>query len=115
LPICLRNPNDPGYPPSDEAVTRYFQALPKNNDLAIKAHAAIACFLGALHETMHASLVRIHTQNSCNGRDLRKAWHKHMETNRRDPFRQEFFADVVEKAEQESNHFLSYFVLLTPC
>ena len=115
VPICLRGPNDPGYPPPDTAVTSFFQGVPKNTNLTVTAHVAIACFLGALHETMHASLVRIQKENSCNGHDLRKIWYERMEKNRRGSFRQDFFAEVIRKAEQAIHCFVMYFILLMPC
>ena len=115
VPICLRGPKDPSYPPPDTAVTDFFQGVPKNNDLSITAHVAFACFIGALHETMHASLVRIHKENSCNGHDLRTIWHERMEKNRRGSFRRDFFAEVIRKAEQAIKRFVIYFILLMPC
>lgn len=93
----------------------YFKALPKDNDLSITAHVGIACFLGALHEAMLASLMRIQTENHCNGFDLRNAWHELMEKNHQDGYREKFFQSVVKRAEQASHHFSMYFPALIAC
>jgi hypothetical protein len=62
---------------------------------------------------MRASLVRMYAEKSCNGHDLRQAWHERMETNRRGGFRQEFFAEVISETERAINRFVMYFILLT--
>ena len=64
---------------------------------------------------MRASLVRMHEEESCNGCDLRQAWHEHMEKNRRGSFRREFFVKVISEAEKAINHFAMHFILLTTC
>jgi hypothetical protein len=94
-------------------VTGFFEKVPRNNDLSVTGHVAIACFLGALHETMRTSLVRMHAEKSCNGHDLRQAWHERMEKHRLGGFRQEFFAEVISEAEKVLNRFVMYFILLT--
>ena len=96
-------------------MTGFFEKVPRNNDLSVTGHVAIACFLGALHETMRASLVRMHEEKSCNGHDLRQAWHERMEKNRRGDFRREFFAEVISAAEKAIDRFVMYFILLTTC
>ena len=106
LPICLRNPRDPGYPLSDDAVFYYFKGLPGDNDLSVTAHVGIACFLGALHETTLGSLERIRTENRCDGPKLRSIWHGLMENDIQKGYRPKFFESVIQRAKQVSHPFL---------
>lgn len=97
LPICLRNPRDPGYPLSDEAVVEFFKKLPKGNDLSVTAHSAIACFIAAAHGTMLTWLQALQNQYECDGKQLLESWHSLMEKGNVTQ-RRRFFLEVVERA-----------------
>jgi len=103
LPVCLRNPTNPGYPLSDDVVFSYFQSLSLNNDMSINAHMGVASFFGAAHVAMHDRLKSIQAKRGLNGPDLRNAWHELIERDR--PYRLEFYRDVVQKAKKASGYF----------
>jgi hypothetical protein len=73
----------------------------------------IACLLGALHETMHTSLESL-KGNTPDGPNLRAAWHEHMEKNP-PRYREQFFEDVIKKADQAIHHLCTYFLGLIAC
>jgi hypothetical protein len=101
LPICIRSPDAPGYPPSDEGVYQYFSKLTKDHDLSLSAHQTIACFLGAVHKTM---LKRLQEKRNAgyDGTVLLKRWHEIMEEEPSQKYRNAFFLEVVEKAKSVS-------------
>jgi hypothetical protein len=113
LPICLRRPDDPGYPSGDVAVHEYFSALTTDNDISYTAHSAIACFLGALHATMLTRLQEKHNEVH-NGRAVLAWWHHVMQNEGEKVYRKEFFATVVSEAKSVSCHFyvLTEFITL---
>ncbi|KAF8343351.1 hypothetical protein F5887DRAFT_1212483 [Amanita rubescens] len=96
LPICLRQSNDPGYPPGDKSVVKFFSALPGNSDT--NAHTAIACFLAAAHQTMLETLQEAH-KKGLNGPHLLRYWHRLMEPTGPRDRREKFFTKVVEQAD----------------
>src|SRR6266550_8431253 len=98
LPICLRKSGDPGYPPGDEPVVKFFSVLPKDTDLSLTAYAAIASFLAAAHEMMLETLQKAHEEKKLNGQQLLKYWHGLMEPIGARDSREEFFTKVVERA-----------------
>ena len=79
LPICLRNPNSPGYPLSDEEVHYYFEQITTNNDMSLTAHSAIARFLTAAHETMLKWLKEAQQKYNFNAEALHTWWYDIME------------------------------------
>ena len=110
LPICLRAPGAPGYPPGDKAVYDYFAGLHHNNDLSVSAHAAIACFLGAAHTTMLNYL-----RNAQAGRtpmELLGYWHSVMEESEG---RADFFEGVVNLAKSVNHFHLDFTLKLNAC
>ena len=107
LPICLRDSGEPGYPPGDEPVVKFFFALPKSNDVSIIAHLAIACFLAAAHKMMLETLQAAHNKG-LNGLQLLDYWHELMEPTGARGRREGFFTEVVERANMVSRFiFLS--------
>lgn len=102
LPICLRRPGGATYPPADEEVYKYFAEFSSSdNDLSLKAHTAIACFLGAAHTTMLKWLIAKKARLP-NPADLRASWHKVMEKEVGREERQAFFQEVVQTARKVS-------------
>ncbi|KAF8515975.1 hypothetical protein BU17DRAFT_76734 [Hysterangium stoloniferum] len=79
LPICLRKADDPGYPPSDLEVVKYYATLSKDNDFSRSAHVAFACFLAVAHTTMLEWLQKAQNENKFNGSELLTHWHELME------------------------------------
>lgn len=98
LPICLRKSTDPGYPPGDKPVVKFFSTLPKNNDLSLTAHIAIACFLAAAHLTM-LELLQGEQKKGLNGPQLLEYWHELMEPPTVRDRREAFFTKVVKRAD----------------
>jgi len=80
----------------------FFSLLPKSNDLSITAHIAIACFLAAAHETMLETLRKAHNENGLNGPQLLEYWHELMEPTGTRDRREEFFTQVVKRANTVS-------------
>ena len=113
LPICLRRPDDPGYPSGDVAVHEYFSGLTQDNDISYTTHSAIACFLGALHATMLTRLQEMHNDGH-DGRALLEWWHRVMQDEGERVYRKEFFTTVVSEAKSVSCHFyvLTEFITL---
>jgi hypothetical protein len=97
LPICLRRPTDPGYPPSDEQVYEYFN-IPRDNDLSFSAHRAIASFIGAAHATMLKHLKRMQAEGLV-GQRLLDRWHLMMEHQSERKERRKFFDEVIKLAK----------------
>jgi hypothetical protein len=93
---------------SDEAAFNYFEKIPKNNDLSVTAHWDMACCLAALHQTMLASLKRLQDEKNLNGPQLRVVWHERMEKNCQHDYRNDFFARVIERAKEASQHLSAY-------
>jgi hypothetical protein len=102
LPICLRDPTDPGYPPSDAEVYQYFSTIHKDNDLSHSVHVAVVCFLAACHMTM---LAWLKDAMSSGKEELLAYWHRVMEREPKD--RRKFFKQVVELAARVSHYHLS--------
>jgi hypothetical protein len=100
LPICIRTPSDPGYPPSDVAVYHYFQRLPQDNDLSMSTTWAIACFVAAAHQVMLGSLQEIQKREGSDGQKVLAAWHNHMEHDDHRSFRRDFFESVLKRATE---------------
>jgi hypothetical protein len=98
IPICLRRPGSPGYPEGDEDVFRYFEAIPKSNDLSRTAGQRIASFIAALHTKTLESLERLKEEGELDGKGLLVAWHDLMEGPERD-YRNAFYKEVVQKAK----------------
>ncbi|KAF8327857.1 hypothetical protein F5887DRAFT_924568 [Amanita rubescens] len=98
LPVCLRKSSDIGYPPGDEPVVKFFSTLSRENDLSPTAHAAIACFLAAAHETMLETLQKAHNERGLNGQQLLEYWHGLIEPIEARNSRKDFFTKVVERA-----------------
>ena len=84
---------------------KYFSNIRVDNDLSITAHATIACFLAAAHETMLKWLKEIH-ENEPNAQQVLRTWHELME--KKGGERQKFFTCVVGLAEEASNRFLVF-------
>jgi hypothetical protein len=106
--MCLRGPDDLGYPPGDHVVYDYFHKLHNKNDLSISAHAAIAHFLGAAHTTMLKWLRE--AQTTRNAEELLLYWHTLMEGSQVRTEREDFFLEVVKLANSVS-HRCSQFTL----
>lgn len=86
----------------------FFSALPRNNDLSLTAHAAIACFLAAAHEMMLETLQKVYNEQGLNGQQLLEYWHRLMEPIGARDGRKEFFTKVVDRANKVSRFvFLS--------
>ena len=107
LPICLRKFGEPGYPPGDQPVVKFFSELSRNNDLSLKAHAAVASFLAAAHEIMLETLRKARNERPpneppLNGQQLLEYWHGLMEPIGARDSREEFFTKVVERAKTVS-------------
>jgi hypothetical protein len=103
LPICLRGPKDPGFPPPDLEVVEYFKPLSKDNDLSLSAHAAIACFVAAAHETMLKVLQDVQKEKRWNRLELLSYWHNLMEPTGGRSGRDQFFAKVINRANDVSS------------
>ncbi|KAF8331451.1 uncharacterized protein EI90DRAFT_3057981 [Cantharellus anzutake] len=109
LPICLRRPDNPGYPLSDEPVSTYFGELKTkcgNNSLSISTLSGIADFLAAAHETMVGSLedivVELGQENYTRAEVLGR-WHQKMEGEGQRDFRVEFYKRVMESVQLHSS------------
>ena len=63
------------------------------NDLSYSAHASIACFLGAAHETM---LETLKAQHDCTHQEVLRNWNSLMKDSKH---RAEFFETVVKTAK----------------
>ncbi|KAF8637505.1 hypothetical protein AX14_010296 [Amanita brunnescens Koide BX004] len=74
LQICLCKSGDPGYLPGDKPIVKFFSVLPRNNDLSITVHAAIACFLAAAHEMMLEMLQKACNEQGLIGQQLLEYW-----------------------------------------
>ena len=96
LPICLRKPEDPGYPLGDEEVQKYFLGLPKTNNLSFTSHVGIACFLATSYASMLRRLKQVREAGH-DGPALLAWWHQVMEHDR--GYRGGFFRDVVKEAQ----------------
>ncbi|KIM77883.1 hypothetical protein PILCRDRAFT_604604 [Piloderma croceum F 1598] len=112
LPICLRNPNDPGYPPSDAAVYHYFAQLTTDNDMSFTAHSAIASFLAAAHKTMLEWLQEAQRKYDFDGPQLHEWWYNLMEQSVREGERHFFFEEVLRKANTVSHWFLTFQIIV---
>ena len=100
MPICLRRPGGATYPPSDEEVYKYFAEFSNNdNDLSLKAHTAIACFLGAAH-TIMLRWLNEKKARLLNQAELRASWHRLMEKEVGREERKSFFHEVVQTARK---------------
>lgn len=108
LPICLRHPNSPGYPLSDEEVHCYFGRITTNNDMSLTAHSAIARFLTAAHETMLKWLKEAQQKNNFNAEALHTWWYNVMERKVGQQERRKFFSEVLGKAKDVSHRFLMF-------
>ena len=75
----------------------YFSALPKDNELSLTAHKAIACFIAAAHQMMLETLQR-YSEEGHDGPQLLKHWHERMEPTGAGDDRNAFFTKVVERA-----------------
>jgi hypothetical protein len=106
--VCLRGPEDQGYPLGDCAVYDYFSHLHNDNDLSISAHAAIARFLGAAHKTMLKWLKEAQTTHLAE--ELPNYWHDLMEGPERTE-RERFFGEVVKVAREFVCFWHSQFTL----
>ena len=101
--MCLRNPNDPGYPLSDEAAFLYFRELRSRcggNDLSLSTLSGIARFLAAAYETMLSRLRDIQQEVGKDVEKIREKWYRMMEKDSSSGDRMGFFQDVVERAEK---------------
>ncbi|KAF8329739.1 uncharacterized protein EI90DRAFT_1339440 [Cantharellus anzutake] len=101
LPICLRDPNDPGYPLSDEAPFVYFRRLRfqfSENDLSLSTLSGIAHFLTAAYQTMLSRLQDIKQEVGNDCEKIRQMWYWMMEKDISRSYRMNFFQDVVERA-----------------
>ncbi|KAF8240580.1 hypothetical protein L208DRAFT_1420405 [Tricholoma matsutake] len=92
LLICLRKSTDPGYPPGDKPVVKFFSTLPKTNDLGLIAHSAIAGFLAAAH-LMMLELLQEAWKKGLNRLQLLEYWHELIDPTK------VFFTKVVEAAD----------------
>ena len=108
LPICLRLPRDPGYPPSDEEVVNYFGPLSKSDDRTTTAHIAIVCFIAAAHTTMLNWLQEEQEKQEKSAPQLLSYWHQLMESPEKRDRREQFFKEVVQRAHSAS-HFSFFF------
>ncbi|KIM86830.1 hypothetical protein PILCRDRAFT_4708 [Piloderma croceum F 1598] len=99
LPICLRHPRSPGYPPSDTDVYYYFMDINTDNDMNLTAHSAIARFLTAAHETMLKWLKDAQQQHNLDATRLHTWWYEMMEQRAGQIMRQNFFSEVLRKAK----------------
>ncbi|KAF8525579.1 hypothetical protein BU17DRAFT_74439 [Hysterangium stoloniferum] len=101
------HPSDLGYPPSDLEVVTYFATLSKDNDLSCSVYIAIACFLPAAHTTMLEWLQNAQNENNFNGSELLTHWHELMEPQGPRYLRDQFFSEVVQRANSARNcHFM---------
>jgi hypothetical protein len=106
LPICLRGPNDPGYPSGDVAVQKYFADLINEDQLSF-THSAIACFLGAAHATMLMKLQEKKHKEGYDGQALLAWWHRVMQDEGEREYRNEFITTVVSEAKSVSYQYTS--------
>jgi len=104
LPICLRKPTSPGYPPSDKEAYEYFQTVTKKNDFT--AHIDIAIFLAAAHTTMLTCLKK-KREEGLNGQELLGYWHWLMEQQEGRHGRSAFFVEVVKLTKLVSRDHLA--------
>jgi len=79
----------------------YFALLTKDNDLSFSVHAALACFLAALHGTMLRWL-KVKWEEGCNRSALLTYWQTLMEKQLERDDRQRFFSEVVKEANAVS-------------
>jgi len=109
-------PGDQGYPRSDNSVWTYFGKVTKTNNLDIRAHHAMACFIGAAHEEMLMSLQQLMEKpvEPLDAEGLRKRWHECMEKEENGMYRQSFFEKVKVRADEVLFSFI-YFVSMTLC
>ncbi|KAF8325743.1 hypothetical protein F5887DRAFT_1289437 [Amanita rubescens] len=108
LPICLRHPASPGYPPSDEGVYSYFARITAENDTSFTAHIAIASFLTAVHEVILKWLKEALEQFHFDKDGLRAWWHGIMEEKSGRKSRRQFFSEVLNKANIVSHRLLMF-------
>jgi hypothetical protein len=109
LPICLRNPKDPGYPPSDKEVYSYFKdpELSRYHGLSFTVHIGVACFIAAAHKVMHDWLKR-EQHKIADGRTLLETWHEVMEPTEDRSGRDKFFETVIKEAYSVSGNLMFY-------
>jgi hypothetical protein len=86
----------------------FFSTLPRNNDLSITAHSAMACFLAA-QQVMLEKLRELQGEE-LNGQQLLRCWHNLMEPtggvrsvpDSPEKFREKFFTEVIHRANSVS-------------
>ena len=103
LPVCLRSPNDLGYPPSDESVFKYLEHVKKDNYFSMTAHIVIVSFVTVAQKKM---LEKLKDERCLDAHELRNRWHDNMETSKNRKYRDRFFKDVVEEANSASHFFV---------
>ena len=106
LPICVRSPEDLGYPRSDIEVYEYFRRWTDKDQLSLTAHAAVACFLGACQTTMLKWLKGWQAQGSDRQEQFEK-WYAAMETKGGWNERAKFFSQVVQLANSVSCYYFA--------
>jgi hypothetical protein len=82
LPICLRHPDSPGYPPADATVHKYFTPLLQEDHSSRKAHINIASFIAVAHGKMLDRLKIAKEEETLDGRGLLEYWHNVMESQK---------------------------------
>ncbi|KDR70163.1 hypothetical protein GALMADRAFT_103308 [Galerina marginata CBS 339.88] len=97
LPICLRHPDSPGFPPSDAAVYRFFEQQ-TNDNLSLTAHSNIARFLAVAHRTMLSWLQKAQEENDFDGKQLHSWWYGIMEPGSHQSRRESFYSEVLKTA-----------------
>ena len=103
LPVCLRSPTNPGWPPSDTDVCQYFQSLSRLNDCSITSLVDIVCFIAGAHKTMNNWLLALkQEQGSPDASLLLSRWHQIMESSEQSKTRVQFFKEVVAESKQVS-------------
>jgi hypothetical protein len=95
---------EPGFPPPDQPVVKYFATIPKDNEFSNSAHAKIAFFLAAAHLTMLDRLQSAQRERNLNGPELLSHWHEQMESKVSD-YRSKFFQEVVSRIREVSPFF----------
>jgi hypothetical protein len=98
LPICLRHPEDLGYPPADDAVRTYFDHLWGKDPDSYDARHIISCFIAASHSYMLLQL-RTFYREGRSASEVLSLWHQLMEPLEDRTGREAFFSEVVRKAK----------------
>jgi hypothetical protein len=89
---------------------QYFNRLDKTDDLSIRAHVDLSCFIAASHMCMLAWLTTKRDSEKFGRLELLSHWHTMMEEKEGRKDRQRFYSDVVKQARSVSHYHLTLYL-----